>query len=95
MRQTVQYDHAPEERLETYYRRQTASLMRRDAALRTVDEALGLNQDNRLPRFSVEFRLGEDVEYIPGRWGLVSGLGMNRARFAGGSNVCESRAIMS
>lgn len=91
MRQTVQYDHAREERLETYYRRQTASLMRKDAALKTVDEALGLTQDVRLPRFSVEFRLGEDVEYMPGRWGLATGLGTAFENYV--ARLCEMEKV--
>ncbi|MBB3979750.1 hypothetical protein GGQ64_004995 [Rhizobium azooxidifex] len=75
MGQTLQYDEVREVRLQLFYQRQTTSLMRKEAAARTVDEALSLAQDVRLPRLSVEFRLADDAEYLPGRWRLASGLG--------------------
>jgi hypothetical protein len=56
-----------EERLELFYGRHVASLMRKEASNKTVTDAVSLAQDERLPNFSLEFRLDDHGIYVPGR----------------------------
>ncbi|TDK31825.1 hypothetical protein E2F50_19375 [Rhizobium deserti] len=69
-------DDAREERLLVYYRRQCESLVREEDSAGQLGEALGLVQDSRLLKLSVEFRLDDEGCYVPGRWVLASGLGV-------------------
>ncbi|KQS78818.1 hypothetical protein ASG25_09275 [Rhizobium sp. Leaf384] len=74
-------EHGQSERLERYHQRLLTSLMRKEAAFETLEEASGLCQDTRVANFSVEFRLDPEVAYVPGRWERVSGLGAALERY--------------
>ncbi|KQS76366.1 hypothetical protein [Rhizobium sp. Leaf383] len=87
----MKYDESREERLAQYHQRLLTSLVRKEAALGTLEEAAGLYQDARVANFSVEFRLNREVEYVPGRWGLVSGLGAALESYV--ARLCEMERL--
>lgn len=74
MDQKIEFTDAQEQRLDLYYRRQLASLLRKDATEGRVTEALSITQDARLPRVALEFRVAE-YGCVSGRWPFKKGVG--------------------
>ncbi|MBW9113866.1 hypothetical protein JNB88_09480 [Rhizobium cauense] len=74
MDQKIELTDVQEQRLDLYYRRQLASLLRKDATEKRVEEALSITRDASLPRVALEFRVAE-YGCISDRWPFEKGLG--------------------